>query len=78
MPLFRSSGGVCPIYTNKEQNPMKNIPESERTKKRIAARAKSCYYNAFRVVTSLPEYADAAYVEGLAVLPCGIPLDTAG
>jgi len=54
---------------------MKNIPESERTKKRIKARAKNCYSNAFRVVTFLPEYADATYVEGLAVLPSGVLIE---
>lgn len=54
---------------------MKNIPESERTKKLVNARPQQCYRNAFRVVSSLPDYAGATYVEGLAVLPGGFPLE---
>jgi hypothetical protein len=54
---------------------MKNVSESQRTSQKIKARAKRCYNNAVRVVTMLPEYANATYVEGFAVLPSGVPLE---
>jgi hypothetical protein len=54
---------------------MKNIYESNRTNKLVAARAKQCYNNAFRVVSTLPEYAEATYVEGLVVLPGGLLIE---
>ena len=45
----------------------KDIVESQRLKKIMGSKAKQCYGNAFRVVLTVPEYADAEYVEGLMV-----------
>jgi hypothetical protein len=46
----------------------KNIAESTRVGKLVRAKKKQCYGNATRVVLALPEYANADYVEGLAVI----------
>ena len=45
----------------------KDIVESQRVKKIMGSKARQCYGNAFRVVLTVPEYADAEYVEGLMV-----------
>lgn len=49
-------------------NKNKDVAESERTRKLIRARAKHCYLNAFRVIQEIEGYADADYVEGIAVI----------
>ena len=46
----------------------KNVAESERTRRLVRAKSKQCYLNAFRVIQEVEEYADADYVEGLAVI----------
>ena len=46
---------------------MKDIVESQRVGKLVRARAKQCYRNAFRVIEEVPEYANADYVEGMAI-----------
>jgi len=55
----------------------KNIEESRRLARHraVRAKAKQCYYNAFRVVTNVPEYADADYVEGIAIVDGGLYLE---
>lgn len=45
----------------------KDILESKRVNRLIRARVGHCYSNAFRVVLIVPEYANAEYVEGMAV-----------
>ena len=47
---------------------MKDIIESKRVRRLVRAKSKQCYHNAFRVVFEIPEYAEAEYVEGLAVI----------
>jgi len=47
---------------------MKNVEESQRVGERVRAKAKQCYYNAFHIIMTLPEYANADYVEGIAVM----------
>ena len=47
---------------------MKDQKESVRVKRLVRSNPKQCYLNAARVVLTIPEYADADYVEGLAVL----------
>ena len=47
---------------------MKDQKESVRVKRLVRSKPKQCYCNAARVVLAIPEYADADYVEGLAVL----------
>ena len=42
--------------------------ESARVRRLIRARRQQCYYNAFRVIFEVPEYDEADYVEGLAVI----------
>lgn len=45
----------------------KDVAESLRTGELIGAEPKQCYFNARSVLRSLPEYSDAAYVEGYVV-----------
>ena len=47
---------------------MKDEKESARTRRLVRSKPKQCYVNAARVVLHVPEYADADYVEGLAVI----------
>jgi len=47
---------------------MKDKKESTRTKRLVRSRPKRCYHNAFRVIFEIPDYANADYVEGLAVI----------
>ena len=49
-------------------NKNKDIAESKRTRKLVGARAKQCYLSAFRVIQEVEEYANADYVEGIAVI----------
>ena len=42
--------------------------ESARVRRLIRARRQQCYYNSFRVIFEVPEYDEADYVEGLAVI----------
>ena len=46
----------------------KDVAESERTGRLVRAMRKQCYVNACRVVLNVPEYAEADYVEGIAVI----------
>lgn len=46
----------------------KDKNESARVKRLVRSRRKHCYHNAFRVIFEIPEYANAEYVEGLAVI----------
>ena len=43
----------------------KNKVESKRICKLVRAKPQQCYYNAFRVIMEIPEYAEADYVEGI-------------
>ena len=45
----------------------KDIVESKRVGGIVRAVKKQCYYNAFRVIMEIPEYAKADYVEGIAL-----------
>ena len=49
-------------------NKNKDVAESERTRKLVRAKAKQCYINAVRVIQEVEEYAEADYVEGMAVI----------
>ena len=53
----------------------KDIVESQRGKKIVRPRVKQCYANAAKVVLALPEYADAEYVEGLAVIEKAVVIE---
>lgn len=46
----------------------KDKSESARAKRLVASKPKQCYINAARIVLHIPEYAEADYVEGLAVI----------
>ena len=46
---------------------LKDKEESRRVAKLIRAKAKQCYYNAFRLVQEVNSYAQADYVEGFAI-----------
>ena len=46
----------------------KNIRGSKRVGKAVGAKSKECYINAMRVVWHVPEYEQADYVEGYAVI----------
>ncbi len=46
----------------------KDKSESLRVRRRVRSKPKQCYHNAFRVISEIPEYAAAEYVEGLAVI----------
>ena len=56
---------------------MKDVAESLRVGKAVRAKHKRCYWNAIRAIKNLPEYQDADYVEGYAVLlsPVLFPLE---
>lgn len=47
---------------------MIDVQESVRVRRLVRSKPKQCYLNAARVILGVPEYADADYVEGLAVL----------
>ena len=47
---------------------MKDIAESKRVRRLVRAKPKRCYRNALQVILKIPAYADADYVEGLAVI----------
>ena len=47
---------------------MKDKEESARARRLMRAKPKQCYVNAARVVLNVPEYAQADYVEGMAVI----------
>jgi hypothetical protein len=47
---------------------MIDVQESVRVKRLVRSKPKQCYLNAARVILGIPEYANADYVEGLAVL----------
>ena len=53
---------------------MKNCEESKRVGKVVRAKPRQCYRNALRVVTQVPEYTRADYVEGMAVVD-GLPVE---
>ncbi|MBX7105381.1 MAG: hypothetical protein K1X57_14955 [Gemmataceae bacterium] len=53
----------------------KNKEESGRIRLLVRAKAKQCYLNAFRVIQSIPEYADADYVEGIVVIGGVLPIE---
>ena len=46
----------------------KNKTESQRVRKIVRARSKKCYLNAMRVISDVPGYQEADYVEGYAVM----------
>ena len=46
---------------------MIDLQESVRVRRVVRSKPKQCYLNAARVILGIPEYADADYVEGLAV-----------
>jgi hypothetical protein len=49
-------------------NKNKDVAESKRTRKLVGAKAKQCYLNAFHVIQEVEGYANADYVEGIAVI----------
>ena len=53
----------------------KDMVESQRVGKLVRAEGKQCYYNAFRVIMEIPEYAKADYVEGIAVIGGALPIE---
>jgi len=53
----------------------KNKEESNRVRKLIRAKPQQCYLSAFRVIQAIPEYADADYVEGMAVVDGVLPIE---
>lgn len=55
----------------------KNVEKSlQLTKdKRAKVKKRECYYNAFKAVQYVPEYAQADYVEGFAVFPEGLVIE---
>ena len=52
----------------------KDKEESKRAGKLVRARRRECYYNSFRVIMNVPEFAKADYVEGIAVVG-GLPIE---
>jgi hypothetical protein len=48
--------------------PTKDVAASLQLRKRIRAKAKECYWNAFKAIQNVPDYHDATYVEGFAIL----------
>ena len=63
--------GFCENEGDKEEfreHEDKRQDESARIKRLVRSKPKQCYVNAFRVVLQVPEYAEADYVEGLAVI----------
>ena len=55
----------------------KNFEESHRVArhKDVLSKCQQCYGNAMRVVMYVPEYADATYVEGIAVVKTGLCIE---
>ena len=53
----------------------KDKVESKRISKLLRAKSQQCYYNAFRVIMAIPEYAKADYVEGLAVIDHAVVIE---
>ena len=49
-------------------NTNKNVSESKRVRRAIRAQKQQCYKNAVRVIWKVPEYKNADYVEGYAVV----------
>lgn len=49
-------------------NTNKNVAESKRVGKAVGAKNKQCYMNAMRAIWEVPEYEQADYVEGYAVI----------
>jgi len=49
-------------------NTNKNISESKRVRRAVRAKRQQCYKNAVRVIWKVPEYKNADYVEGYAVV----------
>ena len=47
---------------------MIDVQESVRVRRLVRSKPKQCYLNAARVILGIPEYKNANYVEGLAVL----------
>ena len=41
----------------------KDVAASLQLRKRIRARAKQCYWNAFKAIQEVPEYYEAVYVD---------------
>jgi hypothetical protein len=46
----------------------KDVAASLQLRKRIRARAKQCYWNAFKAIQDVGEYHEAVYVEGFAIM----------
>ena len=53
----------------------KDEAESRRTGKAVRAVMKQCWFNARKVIMKLPDYGEASYVEGWAVLQGGMPIE---
>lgn len=56
-------------------NKNKNIEESKAVGRLVGAENKQCYANAVRVVWGVPEYQQADYVEGYAVIDGGLCIE---
>lgn len=51
------------------------MAESAKAKRQVRSKPRQCYHNALRLVFDVPEYADADYVEGLAVMGKGLVIE---
>lgn len=56
-------------------NKNKNVSESKRAGQAVKAKKKQCYINAMRVIWYVPEYEQADYVEGYAVIDCNFCIE---
>jgi len=53
----------------------KDVAESIEAGRLIRAKAKQCYKNAWLLIQAIPEYANADYVEGIAIVLGGLPIE---
>ena len=55
----------------------KNVEKSLRLAKdkRVKIKKQQCYYNAFKAIQYVPEYAEAVYIEGIAVFAEGLQME---
>jgi hypothetical protein len=54
---------------------IKDTVESKRIGRLLRAKKQQCYRNAFRLIQEVPEYSDADYVEGIAVVAAGFLIE---
>ena len=56
-------------------NQNKDVAESARVGRKVRAKVSQCFLNAWRVIQHVPDYANADYVEGLAVCKSGLCIE---